>query len=91
MRSRRPSTSSEGTQTSRSSPASSSLASLAASLRSFFLVLDSDEVGILEGAIGTTSTSPEESSLAGTNPVQPASYTPRAGAGNSDIHAAIAP
>ena len=90
MRSRRPSTSSLGTHTSRSSPAIASLASLAASLRSFFLVRDSDEVGIFDGAIGATATSSVVSSLAGTKPVHPASYTPRAGAGNFAIHFDIA-
>ena len=71
--SRIPSISQGGTHTSFSSPATASLASLAASFLSFFLVLESDDAGILEGAIGTTETLPAESLRAGTNPVQPAS------------------
>ena len=62
-----------------------------ASLRSLFLVLDSEGFGIFGGAMGTTLTSPVVDILAGTSPVHPASYTPQAGAGNFAIHSAMDP
>ena len=70
-RSRRPSTSSLGTQTSLSPPAAASLASLAASRLSFFFERDSTLGRMAPAATGTAVTPPPLSSRAGTKPAQP--------------------
>ena len=89
--SRSPSTCSGGTQTGLTSPARASRASRSASRLSFFLERESAELGSFEEATGSTNVSPRVSIRAGTNPVQPLSYTPWDGCGKSAIHSAISP
>lgn len=73
------------------SPARASRARPPASRLSFFLERESAELGSFEEATGSTSVSPRVSIRAGTNPVQPLSYTPWDGCGKPAIHSAISP
>ena len=89
--SRSPPACSGGTQTGLTSPARASRARPPASRLSFFLERESAEPGGLEEATGSADVSPRVSIRAGTNPVQPLSYTPWDGCGKPAIHSAISP